>query len=187
MSPIFNNIIHLLRLLNFLHVAVSRIRGRRCEKLVKRTGNEINLSADMDAGDFKINVAKFSNVIKELVQVPDTAVALDDTQYHLCMALADMKDIPQLKEKCISIRLQLIVGFGQLRAILASIKEEPTEELKKELARWLRYMNDLHKHSISVLNPESATSDKAGSTLEQIMQYQGIDERQLKEASIQLD
>lgn len=48
-------------------------------------------------------------------------------------------------------------------------------------------MSDLHMHSISVLNPESSTRDKAGSTLEQIMQYQGTDERQLREASRQLE
>lgn len=85
------------------------------------------------------------HVIRELVQVPNTAVILDDTQYLLCKAILDMKDMPQLKEKCIAIRLQLIIGFNQLRTILSGIKEEPTEELKKELAKWLRYMNDLHK------------------------------------------
>jgi hypothetical protein len=163
------------------------MRGRKCEKLVKRIGNEVNLSAGVEVGDFKINVANFSNVIKELVQVPETAVTLDDTQYLLCTALSDMRDMPELKEKCISIRLQLIIGFSQLRAILASIKEEPTEELKKELSKWLRYMNDLHLHGISVLNPGSSARDKAGSTLEQILQYQGIDDRQLKEASKQLE
>jgi hypothetical protein len=73
-----------------------------------------------------------------------------------------------------------------LRAILASIKEEPTEDLKKELAKWLRYMNDLHKHSISALNPESDMKYKAGSTLEQIIQYQGIDEQQLQAVIRQL-
>jgi hypothetical protein len=48
-------------------------------------------------------------------------------------------------------------------------------------------MNDLHLHGISVLNPESAIKDKAGSTLEQIRQYQGIDERQLQEVVRQLE
>lgn len=114
------------------------------------------------------------HVIRELVQVPDTA--LDDTQYLLCMAILDMKNMPQLKEKCIAIRLQLIIGFNQLRTILAGIKEESTEELKKELAKWLRYMNDLHKHSISAVSPGSVVKYKAGSTLAQIRQYQGIDE-----------
>jgi hypothetical protein len=60
--------------------------------------------------------------------------------------------------------------------------EEPTEEIKKELAKWLRYMNDLHIHSISILNPESAVKDKAGSTLDQIREYQGIDEVEFQKA-----
>jgi hypothetical protein len=106
------------------------------------------------------------------------AVTLDDTQYHLCMAVSDMEGMPQLKEKCIAIRLQLIIGINQLRAILASIQEE----LRKELAKWLRYMSDLHMHSISVLNPGSTVKDKAGSTLDQIRVYQGIDEVDLLEA-----
>lgn len=173
--------------MSFLHAAVEWVKGRRCEKLVKRIGNEVSLSAGVEAGGFKMNVANFSNVIKELVQVPDTAVTLDDTQYLLCTAIMDMKEMPQLKEKCVAIRLQLIIGFNQLRTILASIKEEPTEELKKELTKWLRYMNDLHKHSISILNPESSAKDKAGSTLEQIRQYQGIDEQQLQEVVKQLE
>jgi hypothetical protein len=58
---------------------------------------------------------------------------------------------------------------------------------EKELAKWLRYMNDLHKHSISVLNPDSDIKDKAGSTLEQIRQYQGIDERELQDAVRQVE
>ena len=120
--------------MNFLNAAVGRIKGRKCEKIVKRIGSEVSLSAGVEAGGFKINVANFSNVIKELVQIPDTAVTLDDTQYLLCTAISDMKEMPRLKEKCMMIRLQLIIGFNQLRAILASIKEEPTEELKKD---WL--------------------------------------------------
>jgi hypothetical protein len=173
--------------MSFLHAAVKKIKGQGCEKLVKLVGNEITLSAGIQAGDLKINVANFSNVIKELVKVPDTAVALDDTQYHLCIAISNIKDNSKLKEDCIRVRLMLIMGFNQLRAILASIKEEPTEELKKELAKWLRYMGDLHKHSISILDPKSTSArDKAGMTLEQIREYQGIDERQLQQAIHQI-
>ena len=185
-SLIFNNTAHFIIFMSLLHAAVEKIKGKRCEKLVKRIGNEVALSAGVEVGVFKINVANFSNVIKELVQVPDTAVTLDDTQYLLCMAISDMKEMPQLKEKCIAIRLQLIIGFNQLRAILASIKEEPTEELKRELAKWLRYMNDLHIHSISILNPGSTVKDKAGSTLGQIREYQGIDEVELQETIHQM-
>jgi hypothetical protein len=178
----FNNTTSFYYFMSLLRAAVEKIKGRRCEKLVKRIGNEVALSAGLEVGVFKINVANFSNVIKELVQVPDTAVTLDDTQYLLCTAVSDMKEMPQLKEKCIAIRLQLIIGFNQLRAILASIQEEPTEELKMELAKWLRYMGDLNMHSLSLLDPTSAAKDKAGTPLSQIRGYQGIDEVELQEA-----
>ena len=76
----------------------------------------------------------------------------------------------------------IIMGFNQLRAILANIQEEPTEKLKMELAKWLRYMGDLNMHSISLLDPASAAKDKAGTTLDQIREYQGIDQVELQEA-----
>jgi hypothetical protein len=177
--------------MSLLDSAVELIIGRRCKKLVKRTGNQITLSTGIDAGVFKINVGNFSNLIREIVNIPDTAVALDDTQYHLCTAISDMKDIPQLKEKCIAIRLQLIVAFNQLRAILASIEKEPTQDLKGDLEKWVRYMNELHFHSISVLAPTAPSSsqptttnnnDSYHTTLEEIREYQRIEERQLQEA-----
>jgi hypothetical protein len=117
----------------FIRNAIERIRGQRCEKLVQRIGNEIKLSSSIDTGIFKINLANFSRVIRELVNVPETAVALDDSQYLLCMTISDIKDNPKFKEDCIRIRIMIIMGFNQLRAILASIEEEPTEELKKNL------------------------------------------------------
>jgi hypothetical protein len=43
-------------------------------------------------------------------------------------------------------------------------------------------MEDLHMHSISIIDPNSAAKDKAGMTLEQIREYQGIDEKELQEA-----
>jgi hypothetical protein len=169
--------------MNILHTIASSIKGAGCEKLVKKTGNEISLSgSSILTGGFKMDVGSFSNRIKELVSVPDTAVSLDDTQYLLCTAISHLKDSPQLREKCIAIRLQLIIGFNQLRTILAAIKEEPTEDMKKELVKWLRYMNGLNMHSISLLDPESASKGKSGLTLTQIMEYQGIDQNQLHEA-----
>jgi hypothetical protein len=98
------------------------------------------------------------------------------------MTISGIKENTKLKEDCIRIRLMIIMGFNQLRAILASIQEEPTEELKMELAKWLRYMGDLNMHSISLLDPTSAAKDKSGNTLDQIRRYQGIDEVELQEA-----
>ena len=112
--------------MGFLHSAVERIKGRQCEKLVQRIGNEVSLSTALDAGIFKINLGNFSRVIREIVNVPDTAVALDDSQYHLCMAISDMKDNSKLKEDCIRIRLMVIMGFNIAQYLL--LEEEPTEE-----------------------------------------------------------
>ena len=42
-------------------------------------------------------------------------------------------------------------------------------------------MNELNMHSISALDPYSAARDKSSMTLEQIIQYQGIEEKQLQE------
>ena len=173
--------------MNILQQIVIRMRGRECEKLVKRTGTEIVLSgASMVEGGLNVNIGNFSNKIKELVNVPDIAVALDDSQYHICMAISGVKDNEQLKNRYIAIRLQLIMAFNQLRAILGSIKEEPTEDLRKQLVKWLRYMNDLHKHSISLLDPQASVSGKSGVTIAEIRRYQGINESELQEAIDQI-
>jgi hypothetical protein len=168
--------------MGLLSSITERIRGQRCEKLVQTVGNDVSFSTTLDAGIFKINIGNFSRVIKELVKVPDTAIALDQSQYLLCMTISGIKENTKLKEDCTRIRLMIIMGFSQLQAILASIQEEPTEELKRELAKWLRYMGDLNMHSISLLDPTSAAKDKAGTTLDQIREYQGIDEVDLQEA-----
>jgi hypothetical protein len=80
----------------------------------------------------------------------------------------------------------IIMGFNQLQAILASIQEEPTEELKRELAKWLRYKSDLNMHNISLFDPTLAAKDKAGTTLGQIREYQALDEKEFEEAINQL-
>ena len=43
-------------------------------------------------------------------------------------------------------------------------------------------MNELHKHSITFLNPSSTVESKSGLMLTQIMEYQRINDRELQEA-----
>ncbi|MBV9175782.1 MAG: hypothetical protein JO327_06935 [Nitrososphaeraceae archaeon] len=95
-----------------------------------------------------MNVGTFSNKIREIVKVPEVAVVLDDSQYLLRTAISDMSSYNQLKDKCIAIRLQLIMAFNQLRGLLYSIQQEPSDDTKKEFSKWLRYMSSLHKQSI---------------------------------------
>ena len=55
--------------MNFLSSAVEWIRRKRdCEKLVKRTVTDVNLSTELEFGGFKINIGNLSKVIKELVK-----------------------------------------------------------------------------------------------------------------------
>jgi hypothetical protein len=48
-----------------------KIKGNRCEKLVKYTGQEYVISgANFGVGSFKIDIGSFQNKIKEINAVP---------------------------------------------------------------------------------------------------------------------
>jgi hypothetical protein len=94
-----------------------------------------------------------------------------------------MKDEEPLKDECKRIRLQIILGINQLRSILGTLKEEPTDDLRKSLAEWVKYMNKLHRQSISLLKPSYRPGmGKGALEIARIMKYQGINEKQLQEA-----
>jgi len=169
--------------LNLLEKIVTRIKGNDCQKLVQRTGQEIKITGlGIEAGGVDFNIGEFSNQIKELVRIPQISIDLDNTQYLLCDTISKLDTDKELKNKCIAIRLQLIVAFNQLSSILTSIKEEPTEELKKQLSKWLMYMEELHKHSISVLDPSKGETSKSSMPLPEILKYQQIDDSELSDA-----
>jgi len=87
-------------------------------EISKKVAMRLLSGASLVSGGFKMNVGTISNKIREFVKVPEVAVALDDSQYLLCTAISDMSSDNQLKDKCLSIRLQLIMAFNQLRALL---------------------------------------------------------------------
>jgi hypothetical protein len=158
------------------------IRGRECEMLVKKTQNEITISGvNIGMSDFKIDIANFSNKLIELVKATQVAIALDDSQYLLCKALSTIRDDDQLKNYCQRLRLMLLMAFSQLRAILGSLDERPSDDLKAELVNWIKYMNDLNIQSIKLLEPGPKMPSK-GPQIARIMRYQGIDENQIQEA-----
>jgi hypothetical protein len=161
-----------------------RLKGHNCEMLVKRTANEITISGpSIGIGDIKVDIGSFSNKVLELVKATEVAVALDNSQYLLCKEVSNMKDNDSLKGEYKKIRLQLIMAFNQLQGILGSIRGDGTKEQKKELADWIRYMNELHKQSISLVGPAPKFVSKGGkSKLRQIRKYQGIDENELQAA-----
>jgi hypothetical protein len=158
-----------------------RLKGHECEMLIKRTRNEITLSgANFGMADIKIDLASFSNKLIELVKATQVAVALDDSQYLMCKELSGMKN-DELKNDCQRIRLMLIMAFSQLRAILGTLSEQPADEIKQQLSKWMQVMTELNQQSIKILEPGPKMLSK-GPKLTQIMRYQGIDEKQIQEA-----
>ena len=100
----------------------------------------------------------------------------------------EMKDNDQLKKDCQKIRLMLIMAFNQLKVLLGSIRqidattnENDDSKLRQQLIEWIEYMGELHKQSISLLEPGPQLISK-GPRISQIMKYQGISEEQLEEA-----
>jgi hypothetical protein len=162
----------------------SRIRGGGCKRLVKQADNEIRVTgASFGVGNFKIDVGKFSNKIKEFYKVTQTTIALDNSQFLLCDAISGLKNKPQLQEDCIKMRLQLIYAFSQLQAILGSMTEAPAVELEKELTKWVRKMSKLNENSIEALKPGPRMIPKGiKKEVAGIMKYQGIPEERMQEA-----
>lgn len=159
-----------------------KIRGNPCERLVHHTGTEATITgASFGVGTFKIDVGRYSNKIKEFYKIPQIMITLDTSQYLLCGAIREIKDNASLKEDSIRIRIQLILAFSNLQAILSV--PTPTKTLNKELKRWVRNMNKLNRESIELLKPGPRMIKKGRKrTLSQISKYQGIDEKQMEEA-----
>src|SRR5690348_4786067 len=108
--------------MNILTGIAKALKGHDCQMLIKRTGNEITLTGlGADIGELKFNIASFSNKLIEFVKATEVAIALDDSQYLLCIESSNMKDNEQIKHDCQRIRLMLIMAFNQLRAIIGSI------------------------------------------------------------------
>ncbi len=180
---IINGISITRSIMNILTSIAKSLKGHECEMLIKRTGNEITLTGlGAGIGDLKLNIASFSNRLIEFVKATEIAIALDDSQYLLCITSSNMKDNEQLRQDCQRIRLMLIMAFSQLRVIIGSIQGKTSDEdLKQQLIKWIEYMSELHKQSISLLEPGPKLLSK-GPKMYQIMKYQGISEEQLQEA-----
>jgi len=168
--------------MSILQKIANKFKGNGCEKLVQVNGQDLKINLGLEGGGVKFNIGEFSSQIKKLVEVPQISLDLDNTQYLLCQTISNMKGHSELKNNSIAIRLQLILAFNQLASLLTSIKEEPSEDLKMQLSQWLRFMEDLHKHSITTLDPSKKTTTKCSMPLDEIRKYQGIKDNELKDA-----
>ena len=150
--------------------------------LIKRTGNEIILNgAKIGFADLNMGLTNFSNKFIEFVKTNEVATTLDNCQYHLSKTISNIKDNDSLKLEYQRIRLVIIVAFHQLGQIIGSTKTTSDESLKEQLTEWIRYMNDLIKHTVSILEPGPKLVTK-GPVYEQIMKYQGLSEKEMQEA-----
>jgi hypothetical protein len=161
---------------------VTLIKGKELEMLIKRTGNEITLNgAKIGFTDLNMGLVNFSNKFIEFVKTNEVATSLDNCQYHLSKTISNIKDNDNFKQECQRIRLMIIVAFHQLGQIIGTAKMTSDESLKEQLTEWIRYMNDLIKHSISILEPGPKLVTK-GPVYDQIMKYQGLSEKDMQEA-----
>ena len=161
---------------------VTLIKEKEHEMLIKRTGNEITLNGTkIGFADLSLGLANFSNKFIEFVKANEVATTLDNCQYHLSKTISNIKDNDNFKLECQRIRLMIIVAFHQLSQIIGNTKVASDERLKEELTEWIRYMNDLIKHTISILEPGPKLVTK-GPVYEKIMKYQGLSEKEMQEA-----
>lgn len=159
------------------------LKGRECDRLVKQTGNEIVISGvSIGGGTYKIDIGSLSNKIKEFYRVPPIMVSLDSNQYLLCLEISKMeKNEEDLKDLCKRIRLQSILGLNFLQTLLSI--PNPTDEINKEIVKWVKEMNKLNKQSIELLKPGPKMIAKGGpSNLSHILKYQGVSEEEMEKA-----
>jgi|GEM_PF-6457414 len=136
------------------------IRSRSCEKVVKYTANDIEISGvGTDVGSFKFNIAAYKKKVKEVVPASEAASALDDAQYQFCLIAAQADD-SETKSAATKIRMIVIVDITRLRTLLASIIQSPTKELKKELREWTRHTNKFYKEIMSWLVETTVGAEK---------------------------
>jgi hypothetical protein len=189
---------------HLLTVIARWTRGHSCERLVKRTANEIQISgASFDAGSVKVDVGSLSNKVKNLAPASELALTLDDSQYLLCREvenLAELRFPSRLREDVARIRIMMILEITQLRALMASLNQQVSPDLKKELSEWIRHSNQLLMHATNLIMPASVAFGALGPSkreakpllgmparkptmaLGEIMRYQGIKKTELDKA-----
>ena len=168
--------------MELLDKIVTLIKEKEHEMLIKRTGNEITLNGTkIGFSDLSLGLANFSNKFIEFVKANEVATTLDNCQYQLSNIISNIKDNDNLRQEYQRIRLMIIVAFHQLGQIIGTTKVTSDEDLKEQLTEWMRHMNDLINHAISVLEPGPKLVTK-GPVYEQIMKYQGLTEKDMQEA-----
>jgi hypothetical protein len=173
--------------LSILKGIATKLKGHDCEKMVKRTGNEISLTLPtVDIGVAKINMGLFSNRIAELVRASTIAATLDNSQYLVCKAKSSTSN-QDLKLNCEKIYLQIVLALTQLESIFESIKIDPNPEIRKELVEWIKYCASLNKYAIEAVSPGISGKGPEDYEMDDIMKYQKITNEEMNEALKELE
>ena len=168
--------------MELLDKIVTLIKEKEHEMLIKRTGSEITLNgAKIGFSDLSMGLANFSNKFIEFVKTNEVATTLDNCQYQLSKTISSIKVNDNFKQECQRVRLMIIVAFHQLGQIIGNTKIASDENLKEQLTEWMKHMNDLIKHAISIIEPGPELVTK-GPVYDQIMKYQGLTEKEMREA-----
>lgn len=108
---------------------------------------------------------------------------LDNSQYRLYKEIWNIGD-KKLRAKFQRIYLQCLLAFHQLHILLETIEADPNADVREKLVDWIGYSNDLIKHAINSLDPESKTrgASRPQHSLEEIASYQNTTEDDIKAA-----
>jgi len=130
---------------------IAALRGSKCSKFVKILGQEISITgAKGGINNISIDVGAFSTKYVEFYKVNNVLVAQDTNQFSLCQYIESLPENDPFRRDCERMRIQTILGFSQLQALL-DLKND--ERFKDEIENWINYMNDLTKAQISALSP----------------------------------
>jgi hypothetical protein len=118
------------------------MRGHNCEKLVQYTKQEVTFRGlSGEGGGYKISLGTFSNNVRLINSVTEVMKALDNNQFLLCQQAHDHSASPQLRERCLQVRVMCTIGLTNFQALAAL--QEPDKPLNPEIKKWMKNMNAL--------------------------------------------
>ena len=156
------------------------IRKNSCEKLYNYTKNEITISgSNFGIGDHKITLGEISNKVKKFYEMDNIAVAMDNAQYLLCKTISTLEKDNPLRDDCIRIRLQIILGFNMLQAMV-NFDYKNSDKFEMKLIDWIDNMRTLNLSAIEILKPKTRSAMTIQQNLSAVLKYQKINEEDIK-------
>jgi hypothetical protein len=158
-----------------LAILARKLGANECTRLVETTGNIFEFKgASIGLLNFRIDFGGFSSKKQIFCEIPPILVALDTTQYLLCIELSKLPKTDPYRKLLSKVRMQHILGFIQLHALLSIPNPGPHS---KQIADWIEFMQELTKKSIILVGPRPTNKELLAlkrETFSKIDAYQGI-------------